>query len=174
MKRFCLYLLAALLTFSIGTFASLISRLYSTSSQTSTPEIESPTLDLPCAHDAFTVKNQTGADAQLLIVQASCNGPSWKAQLTLLNTGKKAIRGYEVGNMETYEYKKDVESSQGVSSNYGAVLAAGATETLNSGGGFRDGLSCGKPTGSIQTNVFWVKRLEYTDGTSWHDKNQKR
>ncbi len=174
MKRFYLYFLAVLVAFTVGTFASFINHLYSTSSQTLTQEIKPPALDLPCARDAFTVKNQTLETAQLVIVEASCTGPSWKARLTLQNIGNKAIRGYEVGNIETYEYKKDVESSQGVSSDFGTVLAPSATRTLNFGAGFRDGFSYGKPTGSIQTNVFWVKRLDYTDGTSWCEKNHKR
>jgi hypothetical protein len=174
MKRFCLYFLAVLFAFTVGTFTSFINRLYSKSSQTLTREIKPPALDLPCARDAFTVQNQTRETVELVLVEASCTGPSWKAQLTLQNIGSKAIRGYEVGNIETYEYKKDVESSQGVSSDFGTVLPPSATKTLNFGAGFRDGLSYGKPTGSIQTNVFGVKRLDYTDGTSWCANNHRR
>ena len=172
MKRLHLYFFIALFAFSVGIFASLIRSLRSINSRT--PEITAAPLDSPCAQDAFTVKNQPEATARLFIIEASCNGPSWKARLTLQNTGSKAMRGYEVGNIEAYEHKKDVESSQGVRANGGIELAPGASKSLNFGGGFTDGLSCGKPTGSIQTNVFWIKRLDFTDNTSWQEKEQKR
>src|SRR6266496_2014326 len=141
MKRRSLYFLVALFTFTIGNFASFVNSLYLASRQTLTLEIEAATLDLPCPRDAFTVKSQTDASTELVIVSASCNGSNSKAQLTLKNIGTKAIRGYEVGNIQNYEYKKDNESSQGVTSNYGTALAPGATVGLNFGGGFRDGLS---------------------------------
>lgn len=173
MKRLCLYFLAAIFTFGIGIGSSFVKSLNSIRSQT-LDSIEAATLDLPCPKDAFTVANQSDATARLVILEASCNGPSWKAQLTLQNTGGKALSGYEIGNIEAYEYKKNVESSQGVSANFGTVLAPGATISIDFGAGFRDGLSYGKPTGSIQTNSFWIKRLEYVDGTTWDEKPSKK
>ena len=82
-----------------------------------------------------------------------------------------------MANSEDYDHKKGVESSQGVVANVGAVMATGEIKTLNLGAGFQEGLSCGKPTGSIQRNVFWIKRVEYSDGTSWptdQDRSSKR
>ena len=172
MKRLHLYFFVALFAFTVGIFASLMRSLRSINSQTA--EITAAPLDYPCAQDAFTVKKQPEATAQLVIVDASCNGPSWKARLTLQNIGSKALRGYEVGNIEAYEHKKDVKSSQGVRSDGGVELAPGLSKSLNFGGGFVNGLSCGKPVGSIQGNVFWIKRLYYTDGTSWQENEQKR
>jgi len=109
---------------------------------------------------------------QLKIVEANCNGKSWNARLTLQNVGRKAVRGYEVANIEGYEHKTNVESSQGVIASEGILLAPGATKTLDFAAGFVDGLSYGKPTGSIQKNVFWIKLVEYSDGTSWHESEQ--
>ena len=110
---------------------------------------------------------------QLRIVEANCNGTSWHARLTLQNSGPGAVRGYEVANIEDYEHKKGVMSSQGVTANQGVLVAEGATRSLSFGGGFANGFSCGLPTGSIQRNVFWIKRIEYSDETSWQ-MDQKR
>ena len=104
---------------------------------------------------------------RLNIIEANCNDSSWNARLTLQNLGPKAVRGYEVAQIEDYENKKGVQTSQSVIANAGVVLAPGATKTLIAGGGFQKGLSYGKPTGSILKNVFWIKRVEYSDGTSW-------
>jgi hypothetical protein len=68
---------------------------------------------------------------RLNIVEANCNGSSWTARLTLQNVGHKAVRGYEVANIEDYEYKNCSESSQGVTASAGVLLAPGATRTLN-------------------------------------------
>jgi hypothetical protein len=172
MKRFCLYFVTAVLAFTVGVLVSLTNRSQSTVSQTL--EIEALPLDSPCLRDAFTVKDQPGAAARLRIVSASCNGSSSSARLTLQNRSPKDLRGYAVGNIEDYEYKRNVESSQGVSTSAGVVLASGASTTLNFGGGFVNGLSYCKPVGSIQRNFFWIKRLDYTDGTSWQDSDPKR
>ena len=171
MKRFCLYFLAALLTFTLGVLASLIRTYKSIDAQT--PYITALPLNSPCTPDAFTLKAQPEATMQLKILEANCNGNSWNARLTLQNVGPKAVRGYEVANIEDYDYKNGCESSQGVTASAGVLLAPGATRTLNFGAGFVNGLSYGKPTGSIQKNVFWIKRIEYSDGTSWQT-DQKR
>lgn len=172
MKRFCRYFLAALLAFSVGVLASLTRTYKSIDSQAS--NITALPLELPCPPDAFTLKRQPEATLQLNIVEANCNGTSWNARLTLQNVGPKSVRGYEVANIEDYEHKKGCESSQGVMASEGVLLAQGATKTLNFGGGFLNGLSYGKPTGSIQKNVFWIKRVEYTDWTSWRQSEQNR
>ena len=55
----------------------------------------------------------------------------------------------------------------------GVLMAPGVIKSLDFGAGFENGLSCGKPTGSIKKNVFWIKRVEYSDGTSWQtDQNR--
>jgi hypothetical protein len=172
MKRFCLYFLTALLAFSVGVLASLTRTYNSIDAQA--PDITALPLESPCIRDAFTLKRQPEATMQLNIVEAHCNGSSWNARLTLQNVGPKSVRGYEVANIEDYEHKHGCQSSQGVMASEGVLLAPGASKTLNFGGGFLNGLSYGKPTGSIQKNVFWIKRIEYTDGTSWTQSEQIR
>src|SRR4030095_16572 len=111
-----------------------------------------------------------GATAKLTLLEAACGSPYSKVEIAIENTGDKAIRGYDVGIIEDYEYKKNVESSQGVVTNYGAVLAVGERRSLNFEGGFTTGLSYGRPTGNYQRSVLWIKRLDYTDGTNWVSK----
>ena len=170
MKRFYLYFLAL-----VGLSVVLVSliRTYNSIAARSA-DISALPLNSPCAPDAFTLKRQPEATLQLNIVEANCNDQSWNARLTLQNVGRKAVRGYEVANVEDYEYKNGCESSQGVIASAGVLLAPGATKTLDFGAGFVNGLSYGKPTGSIQKNVFWIKRVEYSDGTSWRDPEQNR
>jgi hypothetical protein len=172
MKHFRLYFLAALLVFSVVVLVSLTRSYRSIDAQAQ--DITALPLDLPCPSAAFTLKRQPEATMHLNIVQANCNGSSWNARLTLQNVGPKAVRGYEVANSEDYEYKKGSESSQGVIASAGVLMAPGATKTLNFGAGFLNGLSYGKPTGSIQKNVFWIKLVEYSDGTSWRQSEQNR
>lgn len=166
MKRFYLYFLAALVVFSV-VLVSLIRTYKSIAGQGA--GISALPLNSPCSPDSFTLKRQPEATMQLNIVEANCNGASWNARLTLQNVGSKAVRGYAVANIEGYEHKNAGESSQGVISSAGVLLAPGATKTLDFGAGFVNGLSYGKPTGSIQKNVFWIKLVEYSDGTSWRE-----
>lgn len=171
MKRLCLYFLAALLAFTVGVLSSLTRTYKSIAAQA--PDISAQPLESPCPSNAFILKRQPETTLQLNIVEANCNGTSWNARLTLQNVGLKSVRGYKVANIEDYEHKNGCESSQGVVQSAGVLLAPGATRSLNFGGGFINGLSYGKPTGSIQKNVFWIKRVEYSDGTSWQtDQNQ--
>jgi hypothetical protein len=170
MKRSYLYFLAALLVFSVLALVSLRGSYKSITAEAA--EISALPLNSPCTPDAFTLKAQPEAAMQLKIVEANCNGQSWTARLTLQNVGPKAVRGYEVANIEDYEYKNGCESSQGVITSAGVLLAPGATKTLDFGAGFVNGLSYGKPTGSIQKNVFWIKLVEYSDGTSWRESEQ--
>jgi len=165
MKRFRLYALTALLAFSVDVLVSLIRRFQSNTSKA--VDITAASLEFPCAPDTFTVKQQPEAAMQLRIVEANCDGSSWNARLTLQNVGTKAVRGYEVSYSEDYQYKKGVRSSQAEIQNAGVLLAPEAIKNLTFGAGFHNGLSCGKPTGSIQMNEFWIKRVEYTDGTTW-------
>ena len=171
MKRSYLYFLAALLVFSV--VALLLLRRSHKSITAQAAEISALPLSSPCTPDAFTLKAQPEATMQLKIVEANCNGNSWNARLTLQNVGPKAVRGYEVANIEDYDYKNGCESSQGVTASAGVLLAPGATKALNFGAGFVNGLSHGRPTGSIQKNFFWIKRVEYSDGTSWRESEQK-
>jgi hypothetical protein len=171
MKRFYLYFLAALVVFSV-VLVSLIRTYKSIVAQAA--DISALPLNSPCTPDSFTLKRQPEATIQLNIVEANCNGTSWNARLTLQNVGRKAVRGYEVANIEGYEHKTAGESSQGVIASAGVLLAPGATKTLDFGAGFVNGLSYGKPTGSIQKNVFWIKLVEYSDGTSWQESEQNR
>ena len=167
MKRICLYLLVALTTFGLGVLTWLTKPYKSIVSQT--PIITAASLELPCASDTFTVKYQPDATMQLVFVEANCNGSSWNARLTLQNLGPKAVRGYQIANIEDYDYKKGVESSQGVITT-GVLMTPGEIKTLNFRAGFRNGLSYGKPTGTLQRNVFWIEKVEYSDGTSWHQE----
>lgn len=169
MKRSYLYFLAALLVLSVVALLTL--RTYK-SMTVQAAEISALPLNFPCAPGAFTLKLQPQATMQLKIVEANCNGNRWNARLTLENVGPKAVRGYEVANLQDYEYKTAGESSQGVIASSGVLLAPGASKTLEFNAGFVNGLSYGKPTGSIQKNVFWIKLVEYSDGTSWRESEQ--
>src|SRR6185503_18669050 len=110
MKRSYLYFLAALLVFSV--VAQLLLRRSYKSITAQAAEISALPLNSPCTPDAFTLKAQPEATMQLKIVEANCNGNSWNARLTLQNVGLKAVRGYEVANIEDYDYKNGCESSQ--------------------------------------------------------------
>ena len=171
MKHYRRYIFAVVLLLSIIVLAVLTRSLKSLDSQGE--DITAVPLNLPCPPDAFTLKSQPRATIQLNIVEANCNGTRWNAQLTLKNIGQKPVRGYEVANREDYEYKKNSESSQAVISSAGVLLAPGATRTLNFDAGFPTGLSYAKPTGSIVKNLFWIKRVEYSDQTSWIQPDQK-
>jgi hypothetical protein len=181
-KRLCLYFVTALVTFSVGVLVSLTNIYKSIDQQI--PEITAmwpashpQRLPCPCLLDAFAVKSQPESKAQLNIVEANCNGPVWNARLTLQNLGPKALTGYEVVNLDYYEHEKSVESFEGFVSTTrrGPQVPPGATESLNFNGVlFHSGLSCRKPTGSTRNHFFWIKRLEYSDGTSWQQPDQER
>jgi hypothetical protein len=158
MKRLTIYLTvtAFILTFGIFVWGMSLKTL--------------PTVvEARCAENSFTVENQAEVPAKLTIVEALCDGSIWKARLNLENTESKVIRSYEIENIESYEHKKDVWSSQGQN---GINLEPGESKALNFSGGFPSGCSYDKPTGQIQTNVFRIKRIEFADGTSW--ENNKR
>ena len=122
--------------------------------------------ELPCA---FTVAD-TDAPAKLTVNDAKCNGAHWTATLVLTNTGDKIITGYDISNVEAYEYKRNVKSSQGQT---GFKLEPGKSKNISANGGFRNGLSYGKPTGAVQTNRFRITRLEFADGTIWRVKRTR-
>ncbi len=170
MKRRTLYLTVALLTFSIGMLAWFINPL-----RWIRPlHIEQlPPVETPCAEVTFTVADQPQATARLRLVNASCQESHWNAQLTLENTGEKVISGYEIANVETYQYKRDVESSYAENGHKYPLLRPGESKSLGRGGGFRDGLSYGRPVGPIRQVLFWVKRIQYTDGSEWPQDNQE-
>jgi hypothetical protein len=167
MKRRTFYLIVAILTFGVGMFAWLINPLRWINSQPT--EQLPPPIETPCVEGAFTVEDQPEAPARLVIVKAICNESDWKAQLILENTGDKIIFGYEIANLDTYQYKRDGESSQGVNS---LSFRPGESKSLNFGGGFHNGFSYGKPVGPIRKNLFWIKRIQYADGTEWRQANQ--
>lgn len=164
MKRFRLQFVTALVTFGIGLSVSWMfgNKTITTHTETKTTIVR---LDHPCTHDKLVVKQQPDATARLRVLEAECHKFVSRVVLAIENVGVKPIRGYEVGTIQQYEYKKHVESSQAVMSDLSITLAVGETRTLNFGGGFSNGTSCGKPTGSLQKSVFWIKRIEYTDGT---------
>lgn len=170
MKHSKRYILVIVLVFSVIVLVFLTRSLKSIDAQVQ--DIPALLLNLPCPPDAFKLKSQAGATMQLNIVEANCNGSRWNARLTLQNVGKKSVRGYEVANMADYEYKNGSESSQSLIASAGVLLPPGATRTLNFDSGFPTGLSYGKPTGSIQKNVFWIMHVEYSDQTSWRDSEQ--
>jgi len=122
--------------------------------------------DQPCDVGSFTVA-VTGAPARVRVTDAKCNGAHWSAKLVLTNTGDKVITGYDIANVEAYEHKRNVKSSQGEN---GFKLKPGESKEIMANGGFRNGLSYGKPTGSIRTNVFRLTQLEFADGTAWRLK----
>lgn len=172
MKRFRLPFVTALVTFGIGLSVSWILNSKPTVSRIS--DITVVRLHHPCTHDKLVVKEQLEATARLRVLEASCDKFASRVVLVIENVGEKPIRGYEVGTIQHYEHKKDVESSQAMIANGGIALAAGEIRTLDFGGGFSDGESCGQPTGSLQQSVFWIKRLEYTDGTRSQFSNTSR
>ena len=130
----------------------------------------SASVESPCVEGAFTVEEQLTAPARLSITEAVCDGPRWRARLTLSNAGDKIIGGYEITNVEEYERKKGVTSSQGKD---GIKLGSGEFEEIACGGGFRNGRSYGRAAGSIRKNVFRITRIEFTDGTSWRENQSQ-
>lgn len=163
MKRLRLPVVTALVTFGIGLSVSWM--LNTKLKPSRIPVNRFVQLDRPCTHDRLVVKQQPESTAQLSVLEASCDKFASRVVLAIENIGTKPIRGYEVGTLQHYENKKDVESSQAVIVNAGIVLAAGEMRTLNFGGSFSNGKSCRKPTVSLLKSEFWIKRLEYTDGT---------
>ena len=167
MKRYSAYFLTTLFAFGLGFLASQIK--LQTFSRTAT--IEPASLEVPCRENVVIINSGPNETAQLRLISAACSDSRLTASLSLTNLGPKSIRGYEVGTIQDYEYKKEVESSQSVVASEGVLLAPGATTGLSFNGGFRDGLSCGKPTGSLLKSVFWIQHLDYSDGTSWSHSN---
>jgi hypothetical protein len=165
MKRVLFYLAAALSSFSLGIFAWFINPLKSPIPRLATI---TPTEMSRCLEGAFTVRDQAELPARLVIEETLCNGPRWKARLALVNTGRKVITGYEIANVEAYEHKDNVISSRAED---GLRLDSGEEKKLNLNGGFRCGFTYGRRTGPIQRNIFWIKRIEYADGTSWQEKD---
>ena len=163
MKRYSLYFLTTLFAFGLGVLVSQI-KLHTFSR---TPTVEPPSLEVPCRENAVIINSGPNETAQLRLIRADCSDFRLTATLSLTNLGPKSIRGYEVGTIQDYEYKKEVQSSQSVVASEGVLLAPGATTGLSFNGSFRRGLSYGKPTGSLLKSFFWIKHLEYSDGTSW-------
>lgn len=125
--------------------------------------------DQPCDTGSFTVADND-APARVTVTDAKCNGAHWSAKLVLTNTGVKVITGYEIANVETYEHKRNVRSSQGET---GGQIRPGESKEIPANGGFRNGLSYGKPTGSLRRNVFRLTRLDFADGTAWRLKSTR-
>ena len=170
MKRRTLYIFVALLTFGIGVFAWSMN--FSGRSCFQRAEQMPPPTEPICAEGAFTVEDQPEAPARLAVAKALCDGSSWDAQLTLANTSNKVIRGYEIANIDTYEYKRAGESTQGVSGDIN--FQPGDVKRIEVGGGFRDGMSCGTPTGPIRQNLFWITLIEFADGSEWRAAERQR
>ena len=118
-------------------------------------------IETPCSEGSFTVEGELEAPTRLSISEALCDGSSWKARLTLENASGKVISGYDIANIETYEFKGDVKSGQGQD---GIKLEPRGSVEINSDGGFRNGRSYGKATGNIRKNVFRVERIKFADG----------
>ena len=133
------------------------------------PEINPLPLTHPC-FEKVELRQEPAATARLVLLVAECGALYPKVEIAIENTGSKQIRGYSVGIMQDYEYKRGVESSHGVVSNGGVVLAVGELAAATFAGGFTNGLSYGKPTGAYEQSTLWIKRLDYTDGTSWISK----
>lgn len=158
MKRLTTYLIVVTFILAFGIFAWGANHINLPSS-----------IESPCGENSFTVESQAEAPAQLTIVEAICNGSTWEARLKLENSAGKVICAYEVEYIESYEYKKDVWSAQGES---GFKLEPGEAKVLNFNGGFPTGLSYEKPTGQIETNVFSIKRIEFSDGDKWESNKR--
>ena len=165
MKRLSLYILTGLLTFSIGALIFVLRTYKAINPQEVNIKVQP--LNTPCAPEVLTLRPQPETTLQLSIIEANCNGSSWNARLRLQNLDTKGVTAYDVANVECYEYRAGGESSLGESTLGGMVLAPGESKDLTFGAGFRNGLSYGKPTGSIKRNVFWIKRVEYVDGSVW-------
>ena len=125
-----------------------------------------PTGDSPCNPNSYTVVDQPEVLVRLTIHDYTCTGTMWKATIGIENAGSKAIRSYDVVNVEDYEHKHDVWSSQGG----GVSLAPGGRFEIEMGGGFPSGKSYGKPTGNLLSNRFSIGELAFDDGTVWKAK----
>lgn len=138
----------------------------------SRPQSESPPVQTltgpPCASGSVVAKEHLDAPVRLTIADARCDGSHWTARVILRNASDKVITAYDIADIETYEHKKDVASSQGRT---GIALSPGASLDIKSGGGFRDGLSYGKPTGAFVRTVFRVTRIEFADGSVWQESS---
>lgn len=165
-KRFRLPFVTALITFGIGLAVSwMLSGKPATSRYSEIRSVKLVPLAHPCSHDKLVVKQQPEASARLSVLHASCDKFASRVMLAIENVGVKPIRGYEVASMQQFEHKRDVQTTQAVVANEGITLAVGEIRTLNFGGGFENNESCSRPTGSHLQSVFWIKRIEYTDGT---------
>jgi hypothetical protein len=164
-KHFRLPFVTALITFGIGLTVSWMLNGKPTTSHNFEVRSVQLVAHHPCTHDKLVVKQPPDASARLSVLEASCDKPASRVVLAIENVGAKPIRGYEVGSIQQFEQKRDVESSQAAIANGGITLAVGETRTLNFGGGFENNESCGRPTGSHLQSVFWIKSIEYTDGS---------
>jgi hypothetical protein len=179
LKRILMNLLASVLTFTVGTVASFVSHRNLCRREFKTKPILSLKF-APCPSGDIKVRNRPDSNAQLLLVQASCLGPTWKVVFKVQNTGGKAIKTLVVGLDETHEYKTEVEfcpsgkMTKGVGqmktlgSSYGSLLEPGAVKTFNYTSGFREGSGDSESNGSIETS-FRIVHIDYTDGTTWDD-----
>ena len=111
-------------------------------------------LDHPCTHDKLVVKQQPDATARLRVLEAECDKFVSRVVLAIENVGVKPIRGYEVGIIQQYEYKKNVESSQAVMSDWGITLAVGEIRTLNSAVGSPMAQAMASPQGHYRRACF--------------------
>lgn len=133
----------------------------STPISTSTAQLPNPS---PCPDGIMIVENQPAAPGQLSIIKGTCEGHHWSVELSLKNVGTKTIASCELFMTEDYENKKGVSSSQDQGS---FVIEPGASQVLQTGAGFTNGLSYGKPVGALKHNVFRITRISFSDGTTW-------
>ncbi len=156
MKRRILHLTVAFLTCTIGLVADGISSRYWDYTQSSGLTIN--------------IDNTSELGAKLDVTQYDIAPTTWKASITLTDTGSKVITGYEIENIESYEFKKDVWFSLGGN---GIRLEPGQTTTFPLGSGFPSSYSYGKNVGRLQENTFRIRHLEFDDGSVADNKNRK-
>jgi hypothetical protein len=123
-----------------------------------------------CAGAQFIIEEQPGAPAHLTITETSCKSPhSREVGLTLKNTGARIINAYEVEYVDTYEHKTSI-SSQGVR---GDEIESGKSVKVLVSGGYKDGLSYGKPVGALRKVTFRIKYIGFKDGRRWVRRNRR-
>jgi hypothetical protein len=125
-----------------------------------------------CGDAVFAVESDDDEPASLTIIEAGCERPHyWKAQVDLTNTSDKDIRQYEVAYIGTWEHRKCDWSAEGKS---GIELKPGESVRLSINTGFLDGLSYGKPVGSLQGVIFRIEEISLADGVVWKRKGSKK
>ncbi len=127
--------------------------------------------DEPCPAGTMIVEEQTESPALLTLGEATCGGSMSKVKVTLKNLSEKPIRGYDVANIQDYENKKGVRSSQGVS---GGELQPDQSVILKFDGGFPTGYSYGNWVGALKRSIFKVSKIEFTDGSTWQAKAEAK